>query len=201
MTVIFTEEQKQRIRSLTGFLSTLIAEHPTHRQALTDLINIIDTTLKTPQPAKLTAAERMHQGCYAEMHVEEVVDQLWPDLVGRVGSDHYDNSLELFFLEEAPETTMCTEAQAIEVFKLGFSRFWLNFCDGTEQAVCLVEDQIHLNERRRANVPRGGVRASALRSKLYALIDRKEEEIVKLNKSVVEMESMLATFGIKFQRV
>jgi hypothetical protein len=190
--LFFTEEQKARFKKAFSSLTEEGAEmlSTAQRTALDEVKKGLDALLKqVPAKPELTAAEKMHQGCFAEMHVEEMLDKIWPDMVGRTGSDHYDNSLEIYCVEEAPATMSCSMEQADEIFKLGFSRFWLNFCDGTEQAVCLVDEKIVLGHRRKApGIPRGGVRESALRSKLYALIDAKEAKILELEAKLAECQ-------------
>ncbi len=174
---ILTENDRKQLQDVRNELRRL-GEPGSFLSHVGGIFDLLLKVIDSKQPT-LTAAEKVHQGCFAESHVEEIADTLWPDLVGRVGADHYDNSLELFFTEDAPDTTVCTEAQAVEIFKLGFSRFWLNFCDGTEHAVVLMEGKILLGERCKAHIPRGGVRQSMLRSKLYAQIDQLEKKLAK----------------------
>ncbi len=129
--------------------------------------------------SKLTPAEQIHRGTFAEMHVEEVVDELWPDLVGHIGTDHYDNSLELYFTAQAPADLSCTLAQAKVVCGLGFHRFWLNFTDGTEQ-YCR---EGAIEQRARTSMPRGGSK-STLRPRLQCRVESLEKAVESMGSTV-----------------
>lgn len=133
-------------------------------------------------PHKLTPAEQVHRGTFAEMHIEEVADELWPDLVGHIGTDHYDNSLELYFTEQTPADLSCTSEQARRVFELGFHRFWLNFCDGTEQ-YC-HEGLVH--QRKPAAMARGGSK-STLRPRLQKRVEELETSVKKLQSEKISV--------------
>ncbi len=126
-------------------------------------------------PNSLTAAEQIHRGAFAAMHVEETVDQIWPNLVGHISTDHYDNSLELYFLEEAPRTMSCTIQEARVLFELGFHRLYLNFCDGTEQYCHEGGIQV----RKKVENPRGGSK-STLRPRLQIRISELEHDVEEM---------------------
>ncbi len=182
---VLTENQLRQIDgAIRDLLSPKIQQHaPGFFQDVAYNLGVLRDMVLTPTP-QLTASEKMHQGCFAETHIEEILDALWPDMVGRVGADHYDNSLEIYFIPDAPDTLVCTEAQATGIIALGFSRFWMNFCDGTEQTVVgpcpWTKEQVVIGPRQKANLPRGGVRQSMLRSRLYAEIDRLEKKVREL---------------------
>jgi hypothetical protein len=80
-------------------------------------------------------ADRLHDGNMAHAVIEDRVDEIFPDLVCKIGSDYYDNSLEVYFSPETPADFVATQEQSDKIFEMGFSRFWLNFTDSTEQAV------------------------------------------------------------------
>lgn len=143
-----------------------------------------------PHPHHLTAAEQIHRGAFAEMHVEETLDQLWPDLVGHIDTDHADNSLEIFFRDDVPETLACTEAQAKVIHDLGFHRFFLNFCDGTEQYV--HEGKIY--PRKTAQMPRGGSR-STLRPRLQKRVEELEDAVHQLQVEKLSLAQLASIFS------
>lgn len=143
-----------------------------------------------PHPHHLTAAEQIHRGAFAEMHVEETLDQLWPDLVGHIDTDHADNSLEIFFHEEAPSDLVCTDVQAKAIHDLGFHRFWMNFCDGTEQYV--HEGKIH--QRKAAQMPRGGSR-STLRPRLQKRVEELESAVQRLQDEKLSLAELASIFS------
>ncbi len=187
---VLTENQKKKGREMAAELAKMM---PSDQNCTASYLRCVSNSLSVllelldEKRTQLTAAEKMHQGCFAESHIEEVADTLWPDMVGRVGADHYDNSLELYFIPDAPDTTLCTEAQAKEILNLGFSQFWLNFCDGTEQHVAdTVKKGLVIGQRQKAGLPRGGVRQSMLRSRLYAEIDRLEKQVKTLETATGE---------------
>lgn len=81
-----------------------------------------------------TLAGRIFDGFCAESEVGDRLDEFWPDLVGHISHDHYDQSLEVYFVKAAPEDLSLTKEQAQEIFQMGFCCGWLNFADGTEQS-------------------------------------------------------------------
>lgn len=135
-------------------------------------------------PNHLTAAEQIHRGAFAEMHVEEMVDQLWPDLVGHISTDHYDNSLELYFLDTAPTTLVCNVQEARVLLELGFHRIWCNFLDGSEQ---YIHGEAGVGQRKKVDNPRGGSK-STLRPRLQVRIS-------ELEKDVAEMKAIMSLVG------
>lgn len=80
--------------------------------------------------AKGTIADRIHTGFWAQEDLEEELCEWWPDL-GHISSDHYDNSLEVYFEENSPTdnegTLEPTEEQLAEIWTTGFDRMWINF--------------------------------------------------------------------------
>jgi hypothetical protein len=81
-----------------------------------------------------TFAERIFDGSHAACQVEDRLDEMWPDVVNHTSHDCYDNSLEVYFEKTVASDFKATEEEAKKIFEMGFSRFWLNFTDGTEQA-------------------------------------------------------------------
>ncbi len=142
------------------------------------------------EPHHLTAAEQIHRGTFAEMHVEEVVDTLWPDLVGHIGTDHHDNSLELYFVERAPADLSCTPEQAKVVWALGFHRFWCNFVDGTEQ-YCHEGRVFH---RMKGAMSRGGSK-STLRPRLQRRVRDLEVSVAHIQGELVMMSGIVSLIG------
>lgn len=78
-------------------------------------------------------AEMIHNGNAAHDFVEDSMESLWPELVCRISTDSYDNSLEVDFAITAPADLTVTPKQVDTVLSFGFSRCWLNFTDSTEQ--------------------------------------------------------------------
>lgn len=105
---------------------------------------------------RATLAERIHDGHRAESEAEDLLDDLWPELVHHIATDAYDNSLEVYFELATPGDLQATEKEAQAIFAMGFSRFWLNFADGTEQQVSnvWVDKGLHICQRRRVRYPK-----------------------------------------------
>jgi hypothetical protein len=102
----------------------------------------------TSKAEEKSLAERMHDGARAEAIIEDRIDDLFPELVCKIGSDYYDNSLEVYMSPETPKDFSVTQEQADEIFKMGFSRFWFNFTDGSEQTAIAKGEFAGVKERR-----------------------------------------------------
>lgn len=77
-------------------------------------------------------ADHLFNGVTAEA---VIVDELDEKILGfecdKISWDHYDDSLEIYV--NPPEDWELTSEMAIRILGMGFSRFWVNFYDGTEQ--------------------------------------------------------------------
>lgn len=104
-----------------------------------------------------TRAERLFDGFYAKAAIDEDLSEppFWPQCyVDHIGHDHYDESIELFFIKATPLDLVVTEEQARIIFDWGFTRGWANFADGTEQYFARSGDGVSIGERRAVNSPR-----------------------------------------------
>lgn len=86
---------------------------------------------KTGRFARIgTIADRIHEGYMTEALFEDTLAEFWPDF-DRIGTDHYDNSLEVYFEENTPTdnegTLEPTEEQLQIIWDAGFDRVWFNF--------------------------------------------------------------------------
>jgi hypothetical protein len=85
------------------------------------------------KPDELSLAKSMHDArlayAAAEDKIETVIDEWWPDLLDRITTDYYDNSLEIYF-EDTVEDFEPTSEQVAQFWEWGFFRCWLNFKGG-----------------------------------------------------------------------
>ena len=84
-----------------------------------------------------SVADLIHTGGQAEGAIEDEISEWWPSL-SHTSTDWYDNSLEIYFEDHVVDLEATPEQQE-QIWKWGFSRFWLNFKggrhkDGTERA-------------------------------------------------------------------
>lgn len=77
---------------------------------------------------KGTLADRIHDGKSAESDIEDELDTWWGG-VDHIGTDYYDNSLEVYFEDHMVDLEATPEQQQA-IYDMGFSRFWLNFKGG-----------------------------------------------------------------------
>lgn len=110
-----------------------------------------------------TLAERIFDGTGAACQVEDRLDEMWPDVVNHISHDSYDNSLEVYFEKTVSSDFKATEEDAKKIFEMGFSCFWLNFTDGTEQAVTnrWKDRGLHIGERVAVTYPKWSEDAAA----------------------------------------
>ncbi len=107
----------------------------------------------------VTLAGRIFDGVYALSEVEDSLDgQFWPELVDHVGHDHYDQSIEIYFVKAAPPDLVINSEQAAQILNWGFWRGWLNFADGTVQHFWSWDAEtqtkgIFVDERRKTKNP------------------------------------------------
>ncbi len=92
-----------------------------------------------PPPAQqpqATIADRIHDGVFATGQAEMVLfdalqaEAICPDF--ELGSDQYDNSLEVYFREEIDRPWEPSWATRCAMLALGFDTVYWNFMDGTE---------------------------------------------------------------------
>jgi hypothetical protein len=103
----------------------------------------------------MTLAEIIHEGEMAKMKLEdEIIEDVWPGRVHSIGTDWYDNSLELYFYKNTPEDFSATKEEAEQILKHGFSILFLNFADGTEQYIHYDDGQVVVHDRYKVSVPR-----------------------------------------------
>lgn len=82
-----------------------------------------------------TLAQKAHDGNNARSILEDELDRLWPDLVLYHSTDGYDNSLEVYMAESVGSDFAANPEATAAIFSWGFSCYWLNFADGSEQSV------------------------------------------------------------------
>jgi hypothetical protein len=77
-------------------------------------------------------AKTWQQGLRAEQLIEDEVEEIFPGMVHHLGTDDYDNSIELYFMPDAPADFAPEPEQCARLCQLGFSHGWCNFTDKTE---------------------------------------------------------------------
>lgn len=82
---------------------------------------------------KLTLAERYHEGELAKDRIEDALCDLLPWEDFGIGQDHYDNSLEIYLKGNGPDEWRATPELTESIKGMGFSQYWVNWPDGTEQ--------------------------------------------------------------------
>lgn len=95
-------------------------------------------------------AETWQRGQQAEMLVENEAMETFPGIVHHIGTDDYDNSLEVYFMPSALADFAPSPEQVQRVLAMGFSRCWLNFTDGSE---CYFE-MLKIWPRKKVDNPR-----------------------------------------------
>ena len=89
-------------------------------------------------------AERLHDSTWVESHIEDVIMEAYkkyePELYGRldfhIGSDEYDNSIEIYFDISLPYPyEPCKEIRKA-IYDLGFSIVYWNFNKDTMDVMC-----------------------------------------------------------------
>ena len=98
------------------------------------------------KPKEPTITERLHDSYYVQLKIEDIISEAFekyesevsgnPEFDFSIGSDHYDNSIEIYFNFSLPYPyEPCKEIRDI-IYNLGFSIVYWNFSKDAMDVFC-----------------------------------------------------------------